>query len=461
MNNTTTPPYTFSTDWLASDPVFYNTVSGKASHNIHEVIDYSNIDFHPEGLKNYLRFGYSVFEQTPVKNVKFLPHSAHLQSTAGQLSVIRDKDVAEQFIAGPEIDEKQVLEALRASIQEWEQSTTGNIVIPTSGGFDSRILNEMIRDKQRIHSYTYGISDNQTSSYEVVFAKKISEILGSNFKQIKIGDFHHYFDAWDSMFGISTHAHGMYQMEFYDKIKADNNAGAPLLSGIIGDAWAGSVKISSIESPGDLFRLGYSHGVHANADECLLQAGDELAGVFYEQNRTKLNDPLFRVVEAMRLKIILLSYLIKVPKQLGFKPWSPFLDPGLALSMLKITAARRKDRAWQVDYFKSRSLYVESLNLKHSKKNTLDRRAMYYVPIRPLDSKILGELFSRNYIDWINKHTAPSNNLRDMLDTMTYYPKVGGILKRMGVKDERLSAYNAYLTLKPIETLLIKRNSAI
>lgn len=57
----------FETDWLASQSVFYNEKTGQASHNINDVLNYTNLEFHPEGFNNYPDFGYSVLEQTPVR----------------------------------------------------------------------------------------------------------------------------------------------------------------------------------------------------------------------------------------------------------------------------------------------------------------------------------------------------------------------------------------------------------
>ena len=62
----------YETDWLNTKPVFYNEKTKKVSYNINDVIDYANLEFDPEGLGNYLDFGYSVLGHTPVKGVKFL-----------------------------------------------------------------------------------------------------------------------------------------------------------------------------------------------------------------------------------------------------------------------------------------------------------------------------------------------------------------------------------------------------
>jgi hypothetical protein len=40
-----------------------------------------------------------------------------------------------------------------------------------------------------------------------------------------------------------------------------------------------------------------------------------------------------------------------------------------------------------------------------------------------------------------------------------YYPKSGGLLRRLGRKDVKLTAYLSYLTLRPLEVLIRKRNN--
>ena len=136
----------YETDWLGSRPIFYNEVTNCASYNINDVIDYSNLEFDPEGFTNYLDFGYSVFEQTPVKHVKFLRYSSRLSvHENGYLEVEYLDDPVEQWI-GKTSHEDDVLHMLEMSIQNWEKSVEGEIIIPTSGGYDSRLLNFFIKD---------------------------------------------------------------------------------------------------------------------------------------------------------------------------------------------------------------------------------------------------------------------------------------------------------------------------
>ena len=382
----------YETDWLASRPIFYNERTGKVSYNINDVIDLADLEFDPEGFNNYLDFGYSVFEQTLIKHVKFLRHSSRLTiHDDGRLEVEYLDDPVEQWL-GKTSHEDDVLDRLETTVRRWEESVEGDIIIPTSGGYDSRLLNFLIEDKSRIRSLTYGISENQAESYEVVYAKKLSEVLGTRWEQIELGDFHHYFDDWDRLFGVSTHAHGMYHIEFYRKILAKVGEGRPLLGGIIGDAWAGSVKMLKVNHSGELFILGYTHGLRADPGQSLLKDDGKLREGYFNKMHEKLLHPVRNVVEAMRFKIVLLSYLLIIPETSGFRPWSPFLDPSIALGMATLPPERRKDRLWQCEFFRKHGLDFEAMNLRASHQNTLDWQALRRIPVKPLDTHILREL---------------------------------------------------------------------
>jgi hypothetical protein len=252
----------------------------------------------------------------------------------------------------------------------------------------------------------------------------------------------------------------MYHMEFYKKILAKTGAGLPLLSGIIGDAWAGSVEIGPINSPAETLQLGYSHGVAADPDQCLLKAKDQLSEKYFEENRYKLKDPLFRVIESMRFKMILLCYLIKVPERFGFHSWSPFLDLDIATSMLNLPVHRRTNRLWQAEYFKKNNLDLESLNLPHSRENNLDKQGIKTVALQPLSVSLLRELIRPAYVEWINKNIRMTNPFRIFATKVISEQKMARVARRLGFRDNVLSAYNAYVTLKPIESMIKKRNSS-
>ena len=133
----------FETDWLNTDPVYYNEVTGAVSDNVNDVIDFANLEFDPEGFNGFLDRGYSAFGLTPVRHVKFLPPSSRLTVQDDGRLTIESMEEANQLVDRVQVrrSEPEVIEMLRALVQRWERSVEGDIVVPTSGGYDSRLLN--------------------------------------------------------------------------------------------------------------------------------------------------------------------------------------------------------------------------------------------------------------------------------------------------------------------------------
>lgn len=450
----------YRTDWLASHPVFYNEKTGQASHTINDVIDFNNFEFHPEGFNNYLNYGFSVFEQTPIKHVKFLRYSSRLlRDEKGNLEVEYLDDPAEKLV-GQVTQEEDVWEQLEAYVRARERECDGEIVIPTSGGYDSRVLNYFIKDKSRVRTFTFGMSEPQKISYEVVHAQKLSKLLGTQWQHIKLGDFHQYFDKWDALYGISTHAHGMYQIDFYSQVGALFPYQPLLLSGIIGDAWAGGKGWPAIDSPEDVIALGLSHKMNASSEYSLIPSGQSLRDEYFQREKEKLQEPDWRVIESMRFKMTLLSYLLRVPEHFGFVPKSPYLDLDISLAMLSLPDARRKNRQWQTDFFREQGVCLEDMALGGLNINTLHLQALKLGPLPPLDVDILREVIQVDYIRWVNRSLEGESFLNLHLKRFLGTPKLGGALKRLGIKKDPFRIpYFVYLTLKPIETLLCKRNN--
>ena len=138
-------------------------------------------------------------------------------------------------------------------------------------------------------------------------------------------NFHSFFTIWDAEFGASTHAHGMYHFEFYRQIRKKLPGKCSLLSGIVGDLWAGSVPQFKINSPDQMSILGYTHNLRGNVSHLLLQTNHDLRYQFWENNIHNINDYRLNTVCLVRLKMILLSYLIRVPRLFDLEPWSHFL----------------------------------------------------------------------------------------------------------------------------------------
>jgi hypothetical protein len=170
----------------------------------------------------------------------------------------------------------------------------------------------------------------------------------------------------------------------------------------------------------------------------------------------------------MRFKIILLSYLLKVPRYFGFNVWSPFLFEDIAIAMLNLAKDRKVNRKWQSDFFKKNKINLEDMNLRADYRNVLDLNAFIKIQPKPLNISILKEIINPNYLEWINLKLS-INYFKIFFDNtifkLLFVPKIGGLMRRIGFKsnhynynNELLKAYNAYLTIKPIENLLIRRN---
>ncbi len=444
-------------NWVGYETVFYHEKTGKFSQDINEVIDYANLEIDPEGLAAYLDFGYSVFGHTPVKYVRFLLPNQSLLLKDGKLEVKEESDSTIQLI-GKKSQEDDVFAKLHQSLNSWASSFEEDILIPTSGGFDSRLMNVLIDDKSRIHAYTYGTSFNQGLSRESVYAGLLSERLGTQWSRIPLGIFNVYMEQWYDQFGPAVGASGTYHMEFYQKIKEKENfKKLHLLSGIIGDAWAGAVHVPMIHSAQEYRTLGYTHGMSANSKLAMDLDYLSIVEPVFDKQKEHLKDPDFRIITAMRTKMMLLQYLISVPSKMGFPGYSPFVEEEIALAMLNLPKERKENRNWQRDFFRKNNLLFEEEKHKYTYQNSLNYYSLLHENLAPLDVDLLKECLKPAYLEWINSKIQHIGKKERVFQTLMHTPKVKGVLKLLGAKNELLEAYFAYITIKPIEILLKKR----
>ncbi len=453
------------TDWVNTKPVFYNETTRKFSHNIHELIDYKNLELDAEGFNNYLEFGYSVFNQTPIKNIKFLDACSKISLADGNLKIENLPDPLFDH-ANQRSTPEQILDLLRKNINDWEDRTAGEIILPLSGGNDSRLIASMIKDPSRVRTFTYGISDNQRKSKEVVYAEAVAKKLGMRWNFVPLENIHKYFGEWDNFFGPSVHAHGMYHFPFYNALKGVmplENVG--FLSGIFGDSWAGAIRTDKFNSPDELIKISYNHGMCADRNMSLLKSKDEQRLAFWNKHKDTINQGYFQSTLFCRMKMILISYLLTIPESYGLRPYAPIFEPDIALGMLNLPQEIRQNRQWQADYFKSVGLDVENWGLRFDESNTLNLWALEEMVPPPLDTKLLKDVLNSNYIEDINNTLKNSTNtlrIKKLIHNIFRIPKVGGALKMLGFTDPyRLNnkegmAYYAYLVIKPIELALQK-----
>jgi hypothetical protein len=452
---------TIENDWLGSIPIYYHLKKRIVSTNINFILKQLNrIEFHPEGVSNYLEFGFSILEQTPISEIKFLRYYSKLTINSEGIGLNYKKDIVLNSLNN-KTDVQNVLNKIHDYIQENEKKVFGDIIIPTSGGYDSRLLNAMIDDKKKIFSFTYGISKNQEKSFEVVKAKEISKILKTKWRIIHLGDFNKFFTEWYQIYGPAVHLHGMYHIEFYKHISEEIKSSATFLSGIMGDAWSGKFDIPLIKKAEDLIKLGFVHEISFPYKFCLLSNNGELKSNFLENTKDHLLNSKYRIIAAMRFKIILLSYLMTLPDYFGFPSWTPMLKLDHVISMLNLPEAERANRKWQVDFFKKNGLAIEEQKLTYDKNNDLNAVGLKKYAIPEININALKSIINNKSLVKLNKEYIKlvrnplAKPLRSILLDKRY---IGEILRILKVKKKNnIKPYNQLLILKSLE--LLARNN--
>lgn len=448
---TNMPEVVASSDWLGSDPIYYSPSHGDWSRNVNSLLSPSQRQFHLEGLTNFVRFGYSVFGQTPIQEIQVLEYASDLITAAdGGLQIRSRPDPALEHLDRG-LSESDVIELVRSRVREWETSHSDVIIVPLSGGFDSRLILWAIEDKSRVRAFSYGLSPSQSDSWEVTYAQEVARRLGVRWEHIRLGEYHRFIPDWLARYGVATHAHGMYQMEFYQAVQARlGSARARVLSGIFGDVWAGSTGFRRLHQPTDLLWLGYRHGMHGDDRQLIARSEAPSMEEFWARNKELINDPRTQPLMTIRLKMILISYLLSVPELYGFDAWSPFLDAEVAMAMSSLPSVRREHRRWQRDFFTRVGLDLEGERVRGSRRMALNSYALAVQPVAPLDVRLLESLFEPTYVAWINRK-ARWTRRGDMVRFLLSVPKLRGALRLSGLEDSSWRAYCAYLTLLPIE----------
>jgi hypothetical protein len=436
-------------DWLGSIPVFYNIKENIVSTLSNLCIKDKTI--HPEGLSNFCEYGYSLFEQTMFEDIKFMRFYSKL-IISDKIEVYYKKDpVLEPSFLKYSSSEEEVIQLMEEYVASVENRIDGEIILPTSGGYDSRLLNYLVRDKSKIRSFTYGISRDQSQSTEVIYAKKISEIYNTKWEQIELKKFHDYIDKWVDIYGISTHLHGMYHIEFYQKIFQSNDlSNASFLSGIGGDWWNGKIVMPNVLSFREIEKIAYFNGMNLDIRYLKVKKrDDEDLKKFFEDNAFLLSSKYKNIVMA-RLKFLLISYLLEVPEYFGLPAWTPFLNYEIVKATLNLPEGRRKEVIWQKDFFKKVGLNLEEMGLKSNKSNNLNYEITQTSNLEPINVELMKHYIDERRLIEINRVLSKLTRYEAIKHYLLSLYKIGGALRRLGVKGYLNTLYDYYV-IKVIE----------
>ena len=445
----------WSTDWLNTQPIFFNTKTFKVSHRCLDVIDWQTLSFHPEGLYNYLKYGYCIFGQTQFENIKFLNANETLtlqthDNGTKAFIITKQEDPCLTALNRPSTVE-EVLAKLQTHSRTFEQSASKEkrFLLPLSGGYDSRMLACLIEDKSRIDAFTFGITSPGTPCSEVTSAKEVAKRLNINWEEIPLLQFtnHTYINKDLSLFAPIIPIHAAYHFEFYEKIRQAHDKNYIVLSGTVGDWWGGEkVALGKIESPHDFKNLFFSHSICCPEEFILKKPETPLSQQVFEKEKNHLQNPLYRRIFMGRSRIALASYIFRVAESY-FETYTPYYDFDIAMTMLNLPSEKAKNRQWLADFYKEKGLDVSHLN--RYTPNDLDLRAirasMTITDLINVD--LAAEFYSPKRVEWINK-TLLEIKARHSFKWLSTRKRI-----------QFYRAFNEWTVLKPIEALLRIRES--
>ncbi len=444
-------------DWLGSIPLFYNSEEIVISTIPQLCKSNSKLKF--KEVINFCEIGFSILGNTIIENVKFLQFNSCLRLSKSAIDVSRNYDLALTELAKDEFeDEEKALELIENYLNNGISKFETDIIIPMSGGFDSRLIVSLIDESKKgnIFCFTYGVNKDQNNSFEVIFASEICKRLGLKWSQIQFGNIYNWIQRWYDIFGFSTHLHGMYQIDFYHKIfNSKSQSNSILISGIVGDAWAGSINYADSKKI-DFKKIAYSHNL------CLdmqifnenFYSNNSIFEISEDEYKDHMSNDRLKVLYTIRTKMILLSYLMTLPEYFGIPSISPFLNYKIVKSMLMIKPERRRNRQWQRDYFKTRGLYVETSNLRFSRINTIGVDLVEGHSFDKLNANLLSDYFKPEMIEQINQKLLNPSFFDIFLAKSEKIPIWRRILKIIRVNNPIKKALINYTILKPIEIQL-------
>ena len=390
---------------------------GNYFDSIEEFLDcVDGVELDKSGLYDYLRLGFIGFGSTFVKGLSY--------DRPWALSPISEYD-------SQNISTKSAFEIFESRVSEF--SKFQSVVLPLSGGLDSSLIAYFLKGKSNLEAFTYSVDFDQRDSYELR-ARDFCRKYNLSWCQVALSDYFSLTDEWVNLFGSSMHAHGMYQLDFYKKIRS-NTISRNLISGIIGDALAGSTSKVSIPGKPDELYL-YTHGLSLTSEMAKYATGINKSVYaereYYEKN-AYFNTKKKLALYIIRSKMMLLRYLVDLPSSLGFVVDSPFLYSDVAEAFLSIENKFWDNRRWQFDFCKKYSVFPEQLHYR--KENTLHNYSILRHKFNPLDIDLFSKVFKKGFLIDLN-----------LVASRSY----------ANFSPSALRFKNAYLILKPLEKFLSK-----
>jgi len=222
-------------DYCGSIPVYYskNNSSICLSNLEHLIVkninnDINNISF--SNLFGYLFFGHFIWDETAWKNIyQILPDYCYKFCYSGKLTKKTYKGTVKKTNERINYSDKQVANDLFDLNKDLVLSYLkpfDEIILPLSSGYDSRMIFAALANsklKYRLKCYTYGTK----GSIDVESAKELCRIKNIYWENLDLYSENYLsknnLKSHYEIFGSTLHMHGMYQINFIQKIKKKNN----------------------------------------------------------------------------------------------------------------------------------------------------------------------------------------------------------------------------------------------
>lgn len=218
-------------DYAGSIPIFYSQRNGLVLSNIEPCVflgsESSLNDLSAENIYGFLRYSHFIWDETAWSHIKqMLPDSRYVFSSTGELLSVEYLETVKASDSRAGLTDKQVaneLFELNQSLVNRSLADADEIILPLSSGYDSRMIFSVLANDRNLISKTRCFTYGSVGSIEVEGGRRLSQLKGMEWHHVELPckflDIRYLKEVSD-IFGASLHMHGMYQIEFYDQIKA-------------------------------------------------------------------------------------------------------------------------------------------------------------------------------------------------------------------------------------------------
>lgn len=351
-------------DWLGSFPCYYDEISNEITSHW-TMLDLENRE--NDIVASYILKKYSFIptSRTLKKGIKRLLGGQRIIWRPNYIECVTDKVKLNLKLNSTAEDVVELVQR-RLLIDGLDKS---EIVLPLSGGYDSRFIASIAKNEMGYSflACTYSLLGSRGDCFESQVSKIVAQRLDSKRISFDLTGYSKYEGSIIDWSGGFSHVNGDYYEMFAEKLKAlmkvEVSKNLLVLSGIVGDMWCGKLKINYFEGV-DVKNFLLTHGVrvynwmYSEAEKNVaLEAEKELSQHFSQRVSSK-DEALLEIVRA---KIGLLSFLCYSFEKRGIRCSAPFLDKPIVEALLGLDENKRRNRKWQDQYFQSHGIADNNL----------------------------------------------------------------------------------------------------